>query len=127
LPMPADPLRHLLVAGARGGDECHRRLRIGSQSEGHRRLAAARATEKKDERHQKSMPRIARTPRSNACLVFFISVTVSATSTSSAGASRPVAMMFTDGGRFLITSTTSAVGIQPQFIGYVISSRTTSP
>src|SRR5713226_4828524 len=73
------------------------------------------------------MPRIARTPRSNACFTFLISVTVSASSTSSAGASRPVAMMFTEGGRLRMTSTTSGIGIQPQFIGYVISSRTTRP
>ena len=34
--------------------------------------------------------------------------------------------MFTLGGRFMNTSTTSDAEIQPQFIGYVISSRTTS-
>src|SRR5262249_49514989 len=46
---------------------------------------------------------------------------------SSSGASRPVATTFTEGGRAVIASTTSAAGIQPQLIGYVISSRTTRP
>src|SRR5260370_32728032 len=117
LSMAADPRVHLFVARLRGGDERHRSARVGGQAHGHRRFAAPRAAQQKDEGHQKSMPRIARTPRSNACFVFLISVTVSATSTSSAGASRPVAMMLTEGGRLRITSTTSEVGIQPQFIG----------
>src|SRR5262249_42112129 len=76
--------------------------------------------------HQKSRPRRARMPRSNACFTFRISVTVSASSTSCSGAFRPVATMFTCSGRPLIALTTSSTGSQPKFTGYVISSRTTS-
>ena len=46
---------------------------------------------------------------------------------SSLGALRPVAITLTFAGRDLIAATTSAVEIHPQFIGYVISSRTINP
>src|SRR2546422_5920639 len=115
--MPLDALRHLVVTWLRGRDERDRRAGIRSHAHRHRRLAAARAAEQQDDRHQKSMPRIARTPRSNACLTFRISVTVSASSMSSAGASRPVAITLTAEGLDRIAATTSAIGIQPQLIG----------
>src|SRR5688500_11780939 len=71
------------------------------------------------------MPFLAMTPRSYACFTLRISVTVSATSTSALGASRPVRTTLTLAGRSRMTRTTSSMSIQPQLIGYVISSRTT--
>src|SRR5439155_18761245 len=103
-----------------GRDEGHRTSCLTAQAVGKARLAAPRASQEQHEPHQKSMPRIARTPRSNACLRLRISVTVSASSMSAGGASRPVAITFTDTGRAAIAATTSSVEIQPQFIGYVI-------
>ena len=63
------------------------------------------------------MPFLAAMPRSYACLTLRISVTVSATSISAAGASRPVATMLTCCGRAPDGRDTSSVAIQPQFIG----------
>src|SRR4029077_13193343 len=115
------------VAPRRGGDEGHGPLRSPGDAVRERRLAAPRASEEQHVTHQKSMPRSALMPLSKACFRLRISVTVSATSISSLGASRPVAMLFTEAGRERISATTSDEAIQPQFIGYVISSRTTSP
>src|SRR4029077_1778027 len=94
-----DALGHLIVAGGRGRDECHASARLDRKARRTLRLAAARATEQQDEAHQKSMPRMARMPASKACLRLRISVTVSAMSTSSDGASRPVAITVTVAGR----------------------------
>src|SRR5207253_11512343 len=121
----ANPLLHLGVTRGRRGDKRDRAARLAAEANGELGLAAPGTTRDEDESHQKSMPRIARTPRSNACLRLRISVTVSASSMSAGGASRPVAITFTDTGRAAIAATTSSVEIQPQFIGYVISSSTT--
>src|SRR5260370_39201854 len=113
------------ITGRRGRDEGDPHARLERQSRRAVRLAAARAAQKQHEPHQKSMPRIARVPASKACLRLRISVTVSAMSTSSAGAYRPVAITLTVAGREETTDTTSAAGIHPQLIGDVISSRMT--
>src|SRR5207247_3698605 len=112
-----DPRGELRSAGLAGRDEHHRPLRAFRCLDGKARLAAARAADQERERHQKSIPRRAFTPRSKAWRTLTISVTVSATARSEAGASRPVAITFTRSGRSRIAATTSSASIQPQFIG----------
>src|SRR5438067_4663148 len=125
--MTLNALGHLRVQRGRRGDQRHREARCHGQALREVRLACPRSAENQHEAHQKSMPRIALMPWSNACLPLRISVTVSAISISGEGASRPVAMTFTEGGRPAIAATTSAAAIQPQLIVYVISSCTTTP
>src|SRR5581483_234469 len=72
------------------------------------------------------MPLMASTPESYACFTLRMSVTVSATSTSAAGASRRVHTTLTFAGRDRMATTTSSPSIHPQLMGYVISSSTTS-
>src|SRR5207244_11721557 len=67
LAMPADAFRHLAVLRCGGGDHCHRLSRVAPEAAGEVGLAAPRTPGDKDEPHQKSIPRIARTPRSKAC------------------------------------------------------------
>jgi len=105
-------LAHLLVAGLARCDEGDRRALRPRALDGERRLAAARPADVDDE-SQKSIPRRARIPLSYACRTFTISVTVSATWTSSSGALRPVATTFTRAGRERIAVATSAESIQP--------------
>src|SRR6185436_8751052 len=115
--MCADAFDHFFVASLGGGDDDYLPAAGRGQADGERGLPAARATDQERVRHQNSIPRIAEIPSSNACFSLTISVTVSATSRSSSGASRPVAMTLTSWGRDRMASTTSAVSIQPQFIG----------
>src|SRR5690606_7167418 len=70
-----------------------------------------------DQHNHHSMPFWPRWPSSKGCLTFVTSLTRSAISTSSAGASRPVMRTCWCPGRFASTSTTSAVSTQPNFIG----------
>src|SRR5207244_12594056 len=116
VPVPADAVLHLRVLRGGGGDEPHRPAGFPAKAVGEARLAAPGSAEDQHEPHQKSMPRIARMPRSNACFCLRISVTVSATAMSCGGASRPVAITFTESGRPATTALTSSAGIQPQFI-----------
>ena len=99
----------------------HRRRRRGVQ----RRTEAPRQGGHRGRRHpvegaelgggraQYSMPFMARMPRLYACFTIFISVTVSAISTSSGKASRPVTTTFVFGARSRMASTTSAAETQP--------------
>src|SRR5581483_11088936 len=73
---------------------------------------------------QNSTPFCALTPAWYGCLTTFISVTRSANSTSSGGASRPVITTCWKPGRFRSTSSTSSSGIHPNLKQYVSSSST---
>src|SRR5207244_10453901 len=64
---------------------------------------------------QYSIPLIALMPSSYACLTLRISVTVSAISTSSGAASRPVITTLVLGERPVIPATTSSTGTHPYF------------
>ena len=104
LAVSPDPLRHLLVPSLCRDDHDDRQVRRRREPRRQRRLPAPSATQQHGEAHQYSIPRIAPMPSSNACFSLAISVTVSATARSAAGASRPVATMFTCGGRSRIVS-----------------------
>src|SRR5262249_18683376 len=65
--------------------------------------------------HQNSMPFLPLMPRSYACLILRISVAVSARSTSSSAASRPVITTFVPSARPRMPATTSSTGTHSYF------------